>query len=434
MPWSGKFKNGESFTDLTDDELNKFESEIDPSSVSENVDSTKLPSLPPVPADTQSDYSFVGFANPTTLPKAQKAAEQVMAEQEPGYFSNAFNYAAGEEQSDPNFLGKVWKGASQSPLYEHPFETGAGIAAGVLTPMSLGPLGPIVQMAITGGSVGTGNVLDQALLDSDTTRTWKERTAETAGSTIGAGLLSGLGYGIASGMKNYAAPYLKAVADYGAKTKAIQSFRDWLGKAPINEAVAEVRGAKKLFPGASNIDQMVRDQAETKLQELVDLKMTGEDILTQMRQDPDVAQAVATQVSSKMSKELPEYAGLFGEGNASPTVGEVGRYILENTEIPPSVRASDYVLPDWLARYAQLKMPSLGAIGEATPLGGMARGIGDYVAPRILHTVDYLAPVVSKGLGSAGGVTGGILGSESTRSVQDLKKDLESRFEMPPVY
>ena len=431
MPWSGKFKNGESFTDLTDDELNRFESEIDPASVSEIVDSTKLPSLPEVPSDTPVDYSFVGFANPTTLPKAQKAAEQVMAENEPGYVSSAWNYATGEEQPDPNLLGKVLKGASQSALYEHPFETGAGIVAGVLTPMSLGPL---YQMAVSGGSVGAGNVLDQALLDSDTTRTWKERTAETAGSTMGAGLLSGLGYGIASGMKNYAAPYLKAVADYGAKTKAVQAFRDRLWKAPINEAVAEVRATKKLFPGESDIDQMIRDQAETKLQELVDLKMTGKDILTQMRQDPDVAQAVKSLVSRKMSNELPEYAGLFGPRNASPTTGEVGRYILENTEVPQAVRASDYVLPDWLARYAQRKMPSLGAIGEATRLGGMARGIGDYVAPRILPTVDYLAPAVSKGLGSAGGVTGGILGSEATRSVQDLKKDLDSRFEMPPVY
>ncbi len=37
MSWSGKFKNGESFNDLTDDELNRFESEIDESTVSENV-------------------------------------------------------------------------------------------------------------------------------------------------------------------------------------------------------------------------------------------------------------------------------------------------------------------------------------------------------------------------------------------------------------
>ena len=55
--------------------------------------SSKLPSLPEVPSDTPVDYSFVGFANPTTLPKAQKAASQVMAEQEPGYFSSALNYA-----------------------------------------------------------------------------------------------------------------------------------------------------------------------------------------------------------------------------------------------------------------------------------------------------------------------------------------------------
>jgi len=391
-------------------------------------DSTKLPQLPEVPSDTPVDYSFVGFANPTTLPKAQKAAEQVMAEQEPGYFSKAYNYAAGEEQSDPNFLGKVWKGASQSALYEHPFETGAGIAAGLLNPMAMA--GPIAQTAMSGVAVGAGNILDQALLDSDTTRTWKERTAETVGSTIGAGLLSGLGYGIASGMKNYAAPYLKAVADYRAKSKAVQAFRDWIGDAPIKDAAAEVRATKKLFPGASDIDQMVRDQAEDKLQELVDLKMHGADILTLMRQSPEAAQSVVTRVSKKMSDELPEYSGLFGPKNASPTTGEVGRYILENAELPQAVRSSDYILPDWLARYAQRKMPSLGAIGEATPLGGMARGIGNYVGPKILPTVDYLAPLASKGLGSVLGVTGGIVGSEATRATQDKLKN----YQLPPVY
>lgn len=36
MSWSGKFKNGESFNDLTDDELNRFESEIEESTVFEN--------------------------------------------------------------------------------------------------------------------------------------------------------------------------------------------------------------------------------------------------------------------------------------------------------------------------------------------------------------------------------------------------------------
>ena len=69
--------------------------------------SSKLPSLPEVPSDTPVDYPFVGFANPTTLPKAQKAASQVMAEQEPGYFSSALDYARGEEQTDPNLLGEI---------------------------------------------------------------------------------------------------------------------------------------------------------------------------------------------------------------------------------------------------------------------------------------------------------------------------------------
>lgn len=397
-------------------------------------DSTKLPSLPEVPSDTPVDYSFVGFANPTTLPKAQKAAEQVMAEQEPGYFTRAFDYAAGEEQTDPNLLGKVWKGASQSALYEHPFETGAGVAAGLLNPMA----GPIAQTAMSGVAVGAGNVLDQALLDSDTTRTWKERTAETAGSTIGAGLLSGLGYGIASGMKNYAAPYLKAVADYGAKTKAVQAFKKWLSEIPKEKAAYELGMLRSLGTDPANL-------RVPKITSLLSEAKPGEDILSLIRNNKEIGDAVAEQVGYKMIDEIPAHQ-VFGPPNLEgmslgealvasrapelPSKWNIGQYILENTEIPQAVRSSDYILPDWLARYAQRKMPSLGIIGEATPLGGMARGIGNYVGPRILPAVDYLAPVASKGLGSVLGVTGGIVGSEATRAVQDKLRN----YQLPPVY
>lgn len=45
MSWSGKFKNGESFNDLTDEELGKFESEIDESSVKENTETTGYDSI-----------------------------------------------------------------------------------------------------------------------------------------------------------------------------------------------------------------------------------------------------------------------------------------------------------------------------------------------------------------------------------------------------
>lgn len=462
MPYQIKWKDG-SVSDLSDAEFADLPQEME-ADIGEITESNAQEApLPEVPADTPSDISVVGFANPTTLAKAQRYVESQNEDSqespslvsrmlegashsplyepeyapgyEPGYESLAtgigrdLNYAAGEEQDSPSLLGRAWRAASQSPLYEHPIETGAGIAAGILTPMSLGALG---QMGVTGAAVGAGNVLDQALLDSDTTRTLGDRASEAAGSAMGAGLLSGLGYGIASGMKNYAAPYMKAVSDYAAKTKALEQFKSWLENAPIKSAVAEIRATKRLFPGSSDVDQMVLDQAEMKLQELIDNKI-GKDVLETMYQDPDAAEAIANLVSRKMQNELPEY-NVFGPMSASPSTGEVGRYILENTQAPKAVIPSEYILPDWLARYAQLKMPSLGAIGEATPLGGMARGIGDYVAPRILPAVDYLAPAVSKGLGSAGGVTGGILGSESTRSVQDVKKDLESRFEMPPVY
>lgn len=463
MPWSGKFKNGESFTDLTDDELNRFEDEIDPSSVSEIV---STPELPEVPADTPSDISVVGFANPTTLAKAQRYVDSQNADTsvsqgllprilegasrsplyepeyapgyEPGYealasgVGNALNYAAGEEQEDPSLLGRMWKGASQSALYEHPIETGAGIAAGILTPMSLGALG---QMGVTGSAVGAGNLLDQALRDSDTTRTWKERASEAAGSAVGAGLLSGLGYGIASGMKNYAAPYMKAVSDYAAKTKALQGFNTWLRGRAIRKALGNLGTVERNKSAYELIDEVLGGQApladklsSESINRLKDLR-TGKDLLDIMREDPHTADVIENLISRKMQLELPEYS-VFGSGSATPTTGEVGRYILEHSQEPAKVVPSQYILPDWAARYAQRAFPGTTAAAEMSGVGKIARGLGDYIGPKFLPAVDYLAPAVSKGLGSAGGVTGGIIGSEGVQAIQDL----QSRQEMPPVY
>lgn len=401
-------------------------------------DSTKLPSLPEIPSDTPVDYSFVGFANPTTLPKAQKAAEQVMAEQEPGYFSSALDYARGDEQVDPNLLGKVWKAASQSALYEHPFETGAGIAAGLLNPMA----GPMGQMAMSGVAVGAGNVLDQALLDSDTTRTWKERTVETAGSTVGAGLLSGLGYGIASGMDRYAAPYFKAMADYGAKTKAVQAFKKWLSEIPKEKAAYELGMLRSLGTDPANL-------RVPKITSLLSEAKPGEDILSLIRNNKEIGDAVAEQVGYKMIDEIPAHQ-VFGPPNLEgmslaealvasrapelPSKWNIGQYILENTKNPVAPVASEYAIPDALKDYFARTSPGMALTSKLPVVRNMATSLADWSSPWLLSGARSLAPGASKGLGSVFGVTGGIIGSEGTRYVQDLKKDLESRFEMPPVY
>ena len=402
-------------------------------------DSSKLPELPPVPADTQSDYSFVGFANPTTLPKAQKAAEQVMAEQEPGYFSNAFNYAAGEEQSDPNFLGKVWKGASQSPLYEHPFETLAGIGAGILTPMSWGPLG---QMVLSGGAVGLGNVADQALVDESTDRTFKERATEAGMSGLGAGLFSGLGYGLAKGMQNYASPYIKAVKDYAAKKETVQAFKDWLQSIPAQRATDEVTMLRMLGSEKDNL-------RFPKIKELLDAGASGDDILDLIRNNKTVSDAVLEEVTSKM-QELPKYR-VFGPSDpmkystiedylakglgtkaATPTTGEVGQYVLENLQEPIAPTAQ--LIPESFKEFVARRMPGYAFMSNLPPVSKIASGLAGFeakAAPVVMQGADYLAPAVARGLGSAGGVGGGILGSEATRSIQD---ELVPMRGLPPIF
>ncbi len=403
--------------------------------------SSKLPSLPPVPADTQSDYLFVGFANPTTLPKAQKAAEQVMAEQEqrdnpsPVDWSH-FGFTNPTGETYEQLLAESPSKDNRIVQYiaKHPIETGAGLAAGLLTPGA----GIPAAIAIQGLSAGAGNLADQYLIDQDTTRSIGERLAEAGVATGSSSLGTGLGYGLSAGLNSYAAPYFRALEAYASKTAAVQAFKDWLAQKATRKAGSMLFEASNVADdlaeaGLSNeyVARMGIEPTEKMLKDVVSSAREGK-ILDLLRTNEQVAPTVRRLAALRLRETLPEYKVFAGTAQG-PTTGEVGRYILENTQNPVAPLARDYAVPDALKDYLARTNPG-GALASKVPLvRNMATSIADWASPKLLSGARSLSSG-AESISPSVGVASGILGSEATRSVQDLKKDLDSRFEMPPVY
>lgn len=220
--------------DLSDEQYKLLDS-LKQVSASGNIQ-PKLPELPPVPADTQSDYSFVGFANPTTLPKAQKAASQLMAEQEQGYIPKALAYASGEAQEDPNALGQFIKGnvTGVQRMVDRPIETAATVGSAFL---------PASWPSVLYGGVltGTGTALD-ALHGEDIT----SRDAYTSAALGGLG--TGIGTIVGKVGNKIATPVIDALKKYemlseGRAVKAALAERQNANNAlelnSIRDAVAQ---------------------------------------------------------------------------------------------------------------------------------------------------------------------------------------------------
>lgn len=405
-------------------------------------DSSKLPELPPVPSDTPVDYSFVGFANPTTLPKAQKAASQVMAEQEqrdnpsPVDWSH-FGFTNPTGETYEQLLAESPSKDNRIVQYiaKHPIETCAGLAAGLLTP------GIPASIAIAGLSAGAGNIADQAIFDTDTTRSLGNRLTETGVATGASALGAGLGYGISAGLNRYAAPYFKAVADYGEKTAAVQAFKKWLSEIPKEKAAYELGMLRSFGTDPANL-------RVPKITSLLSEAKPGEDILSLIRDNKEIGDAVAEQVGYKMIDEIPAHQ-VFGPPNLEgmsleealvasrapelPSKWNIGQYILENTKNPVAPVASEYAIPEALKDYFVRTNPGMAFTSKLPVVRNMATSLADWASPQLLSGARSLSSGIHKASPVAG-VASGILGSEATRSVQDLKKDLESRFEMPPVY
>lgn len=294
-------------------------------------------------------------------------------ESEQGYLSKAFDYASGETQEDPNMLGKVWRGATNSPLYTKPLETLGSIGSAFVP--GAGPVSQFV-VAPVAGAVGSavGNVADQLIQTGDV-------DAKEAGKAgLWGGITNGIGAGIGWGIGKVGAPIAKKLGEYASAVKANTEFLNMLKSEAGSQVGAEYRLAKALAKGGSDQDAMVKDIAEDRMQEVAEAIASGRDITEIIQSDPEIAQAVANRVSRHMQETVPSLK-VFGPRAISPTNSEVGAYIAE--------RAATPTVPDFTKTLGDF-MPQSKILGyENLPIipSALVKGIGQSatkLAPKAL--------------------------------------------------
>lgn len=261
MAWSGKFKNGESFSDLTDDELNRFESEIDPTSIQEITQSQEQKSALANQMREQAKSQF-----------AQDIEEQKRSEYESKFESplgrivkNLFPYSTPYDQTSLEKSINVVKDASSLParVGEELFGAGAEVVGTKL--YSNDPSQTEQEIANIGSRFwdNVGNTKSQGIV-SDIITDPMLPVMVGVNAIPGAGLLAGLGrFGTGTGSfiaSEYAKPGQMSIEENAAPI--------------ITASVLNALPALKMLPfkgrTLSNINQTrpVVEGAETVLRDV----------------------------------------------------------------------------------------------------------------------------------------------------------------------
>ena len=220
--------------------------------------------LPEVDPSVDSQYTFVGFANPTSLRNAQKAAEQIATESEPSYLGKAFAYARGEDQTDPNLLGQIWKGGGTGiqRMVERPVESAATVGTALL---------PVAWPSIVAGSgmMGAGTALDMTHNPEVTAQDVKQ-------SAILGGLGTGVGVGMGKLATRFASPVLSKLKDFAVASErravdAARAANENFWKEQELEGIKTALGSRgrELLGGLTDAEAMASTLPGAPLKEVV---------------------------------------------------------------------------------------------------------------------------------------------------------------------
>ena len=429
MAWSGKFKNGESFNDLTDQEIEQFSSEIDENSVKENA-----PAQPQAQQSAPSSYGYlpgdyellkanVGKVGYSGLDERQKALfkNQFSASKfarAGGSFDDAVKYvdsqsSQGQVQNlEENRPFPVMESAlpgeySTDPripqfIKEHP-GTVAATAASI--PLTGGTTTPGILAGVLGsGALGAGGTyVDERLAGNP----------EAGKSSLISGLISGTTHGIGAVIstigKKLAAPVIAGLAKEAETKLAAKTFAEGLKKEAIGASDAEIRLLKAL--GKSEGDDVFNSIAHMKGEDIAELVNMPPDKLRLALQDlPEhVRNAVYSKISNMMRMEMPRYSALGtvnmgpkeGMGALMPSEGEVGQFVLD--------KLTPYTAKGW-------NMLAMAPNKYKVPLenlipAGLNEKLGitnNFLVPKL---VDKVSPM-AQGLGALFGPSGGALGTK----------------------
>lgn len=207
MPYQIKWKDG-SVSDLSDTDLENLPKELegDIGSISE----AKSPSTP-------LDSAMANVRNmPNTDQYMGKAYTPQPTQESPSiieYLKKAYDYAAGEEQEDPNVMGKIWKGSAHT-IVDRPADLALGLAA-PLIPLSAG------GVVLASGAGALTNAVNKMHLSGDEPNEYQTNGyGENLIDNLVSGGIAGLAHGLGTGVSKIAGAAKNKVLRDVAKNEA----------------------------------------------------------------------------------------------------------------------------------------------------------------------------------------------------------------------
>lgn len=183
MPYQVKWKDG-SVSDLSDADLANMPKEME-ADIGDIVESkapaTGLDSAIANVRNAPATDQYMGKAYvPQPVTKAPNISE---------YVSNAYNYAAGEPQENPNAMGKIWKGAAHT-VVDRPADLALGLAA-PFVPLSAG------GVVLATGTGALANAVNKMHLSGDAPSEYQTKSyGENLADNLVTGGVSGLAHGL----------------------------------------------------------------------------------------------------------------------------------------------------------------------------------------------------------------------------------------------
>ena len=345
--------------------------------------------------DDSTKNAYQEYKTKVTNPTAQPQPEQ-------GYVAKAFDYARGDEQEDPNLLGKAWRGATNSPLFTRPLETVGSIGSAFIP-----GAGPVAQFAIPmlagAGLSGAGNAVDQAV------QTGEVNNEEVLRATAMGGLTNALGAGLGYGLKKVGAPVMKKLGEYADKMKQHTEFMGMLGDEAGSIAAAKFRLSKALGFGDPAINDLIGDVPTELVESGLKKVAKGLDLPDVLKNDEVLANSVASKASKYMQETIPELQ-VFGKGQVAPTESEVAKYVAERMTPPTPPDFSkplSYVSPiPGIVDFKLLPSAMVEGVGKlsskiapkALPTTAIGRAVIETFVPREKHSDRVKTEIAMKNL------------------------------------
>ena len=285
MPYQIKWKDG-SVSDVSDADLENLPKEME-----SDIGSISQASAPSTPLDSAisavrnapaTDYYMGRAYTPQPVQATPSIVEGI---------KKAYNYAAGEEQEDPNTLGKIWKGSAHT-IVDRPADLALGLAAPFL-PLSMG------GVALASGAGAMTNAVNKMHLSGDAP---SEYQTKSYGENLADNLVTGGVSGLAHGLGTLGSKFTGAIKT-GILSKAEENAAD------AARVAADKEYANKLVKGVGSEMKMAREDAQIAIDVIEEIKkknpnISFDELREQLKQNTNI-QLLKKKYAEYLSNNAP---------------------------------------------------------------------------------------------------------------------------------